>query len=156
MDPMVMNALPYFMEACILSSAASMAVGWWLIRRKRIEAHRRFMLLGASLALLFFVSYAAKTVFIGDTSFGGPSQLRLPYQTFLQIHSFLATVAGIMGIVVLRLAWKQKFSQHKKIAPWTVSLWFVTTITGLAVFLLLYVLYPPGPTTNAFKAWLGR
>jgi putative membrane protein len=153
---MFTRVLPFIMESFILTSAVSMAIGWWLIRRNRIEAHKRFMLLGSVLAGLFFISYAVKTVAIGDTSFGGPSNLQFSYQVFLQIHSILATVAGVLGIIVLRLAFKRAFSKHKRIGPWTVTLWFITTATGLAVFLMLYVVYPPGPTTNMFEAWLGR
>ncbi|OFW82052.1 MAG: hypothetical protein A2201_10625 [Alicyclobacillus sp. RIFOXYA1_FULL_53_8] len=151
----MLQSLPYINEAFILSSAAAMAIGWYLIRQGRKEAHRRFMLTGSVLAALFFLTYVLKTLVIGDTTFGGPSNLKAPYQIFLQSHSILATVAAVLGVITLRWAFKQNFTSHKKIGPWTVSTWFVTAITGLAVFLLLYVIYPPGETTNMFKAWLG-
>ncbi|HEX7056112.1 MAG TPA: DUF420 domain-containing protein, partial [Bacilli bacterium] len=53
---------------CIIISALFVAFGWRQILRKKRKAHRKLMLLGASFALLFFVTYAAKTVFIGNTS----------------------------------------------------------------------------------------
>lgn len=151
----MLQSLPYLNEIFILSSAISMAIGWYLIRHNRREAHKRFMLLGSTLAGLFFLTYVLKTVLIGDTTFGGPKGLAASYQLFLQAHSILATVAAIMGIITLRFAFKQTFTKHRKLGPWTVSTWFVTTVTGLAVFLLLYVIYPPGPTTNMFRAWIG-
>ncbi|WP_035100730.1 DUF420 domain-containing protein [Aneurinibacillus terranovensis] len=147
--------LPYINEAFILLSALSMAIGWWQIRRGRVAIHKRLMLLGTVLAALFFIGYALKTILVGDTTFGGPAQLRLPYQVFLQIHTILATAAAVMGVVTLRFAFKQAFAKHKKIGPWTVIAWFITTASGLAVFLLLYVIYPPGPTTNMLRNWLG-
>ncbi|UOF92640.1 DUF420 domain-containing protein [Fodinisporobacter ferrooxydans] len=151
-----MNAIPYINEACILLSAVSMAIGWRQIRAKRMQAHKFFMLLGTVLAALFFIGYAVKTVVIGDTMFGGPAPLRTPYQIFLQMHSILATVAAVLGIVTLRFAFTAAFGKHKKIGPWTVVIWFITTISGLAVFLMLYVIFPPGPTTNVFHAWFGK
>ncbi|HVB11197.1 MAG TPA: DUF420 domain-containing protein [Bacillota bacterium] len=141
-----------FNEACMLASAVAMAIGWGLIRRRNIPAHRRAMLTAAALALAFFLSYALHTLLVGDTSFGGPAGWRTPYLIFLQIHTLLATVAGVMGIITLRWALRKEFSKHRRIAPWTASLWFVAAGTGLVVFLMLYVVFPSGPTTNMFKA----
>lgn len=152
---MLQNSLPYINEACILLSAFSMAVGWREIRQQRKEAHIRWMMAGTILATLFFLGYALKTVVVGDTTFGGPDRLEMTYQVFLQTHSILATVAAILGILTLRLASKQLYAKHKKIGRWTLVIWFITVASGLAVFLLLYVIYPPGPTTNMFRAWFG-
>ncbi len=145
-------ALADFNEFCLLASAAAVARGWWLIRRRRVEAHRRAMLLASVLASCFFLSYAAKTVLIGDTTFGGPGHLLTAYLVFLQIHVTLATVAAILGVLTLRRALRGQFARHRAIAPWTAAMWFVATGTGLVVFLLLYVFFAPGPTTNVLRA----
>jgi putative membrane protein len=151
-----MYFMAIFNEACILSSAICMAIGWVMIRRNRVRVHRRLMLTAVTLTALFFVSYVAKTVFVGDTTFGGPASLRPAYQTFLQIHSVLATVSAVLGIFTLRFASLRKFGKHRRISRWTAVAWFITAITGLAVFLLLYVIFPPGPTHNMFQTWTGR
>jgi putative membrane protein len=148
-------AVSYLNEAFIISSAIVMAFGWMKIRQGKKQVHRRLMLTATILASLFFISYVLKTVIIGDTMFGGPKGIQPAYQVFLQAHSILATVAAIMGIVTLRYALKEIFGKHKKIARWTVITWFVTAATGLVVFILLYVVYPMGPTTNVFRAWIG-
>ncbi|MCL6516261.1 DUF420 domain-containing protein [Alicyclobacillus sp.] len=143
-------------ELCILASAVVMAVGWHQIRHRRVESHRRLMLAGAVLAVLFFVTYVLKTIVVGDTSFGGPAAWRLPYQVFLQIHSVLATIAAILGILTLRAAYRERFSAHRRLGPWTLVLWFITAASGLVVFLLLYIIFPPGPTKNLFHVWTGH
>jgi putative membrane protein len=152
----VESVLPYINEFFIISSAVVMGIGWYFIRRRNVEVHRRLMLTGSILAALFFITYVLKTLIYGDTMFGGPDKWKSPYQLFLQMHSILATVAAIMGIITLRFAFKANFQSHRKLGPWTVSTWFITAVTGLAVFLLLYVIFPPGPTTNMFNAWLGN
>jgi putative membrane protein len=141
-----------FNEACMIASALAVAIGWRLIRRRQIAAHRRAMLTAAALALAFFLSYALHTLLVGDTSFGGPAAWLMPYLIFLQIHTVLATVAGVMGIITIRWALRKEFAKHRRIAPWTASLWFVAAATGLMVYLMLYVIFPPGPVTNMFKA----
>lgn len=148
-------AISYLNEAFIISSAIVMAFGWRKIRQGKKEVHRRLMITASILASLFFISYVLKTVIVGDTSFGGPKTIQPAYQLFLQAHSILATVAAVMGIFTLRYAIKAIFGKHKKIARWTAITWFVTAATGLTVFLLLYIVFPPGPTTNVFRAWLG-
>lgn len=147
--------LAYFNEACIIISAILMAFGWKFIRQKKIETHRRFMLSGSIFAALFFLTYAAKTVFIGDNTFGGPKSADPYYYSFLQAHSILATIAAILGIITLTYAFRQKFSTHRKIGPWTVVIWFITAATGLTVFILLFVAYQPGPATGLWHAWVG-
>lgn len=148
--------LAYINEAFIVSSAIVMAFGWYFIRRRNVEIHKRLMLTGSVLALLFFLTYVFKTIVYGDTTFGGPHRWQPPYQIFLQSHSILATVAALFGIRTLYLAFRGRFDKHRKIGPWTVSIWFVTAATGLMVFLLLYVVFPSGTETNVFRAWLGH
>ena len=148
--------MAYVNEAFILSSAIVMAFGWYFIRRRNVEVHRRLMLIGSTLAALFFITYVLKTVIFGDTTFGGPKMWQTPYQVFLQAHSILATVAAILGIITLTFAFKSRFGSHRKIGPWTTSTWFVTAVTGFLVFLMLYIVFPQGETTNMFRAWLGH
>lgn len=151
----MLQALPYINEAFILSSAVTMAFGWWQIRRKNVQAHKRLMLTSVVLAALFFIGYLLKTVLVGDTSFGGPAGLKVPYQIFLQVHTILATVGAILGLVALRLVYKRSMRSHAKVGRVAVPVWFITAISGLAVFLLLYVIFPPGPTVHMFRAWWG-
>lgn len=143
-------------EALMISSAICVASGWYFIRRHNVRIHRRFMLWAAGLGLGFFLTYVLKTVVVGDTAFGGPAAYALPYLTFLQIHTVLATGAAVLGIITLRRALLGRFALHRKIAPWTASAWLITATTGLMVFLLLYVIFPPGPTSgNLIKVLFG-
>ncbi len=139
-------------EACMIASAVAVAIGWGLIRRRQIARHRRAMLTAAAFGLAFFLSYALHTLLVGDTAFGGPTAWRAPYLIFLQIHTVLATVAGVMGILTIRWALRKDFARHRRIAPWTATLWLVAAGSGLMVFLMLYVIFPSGSTTNMFKA----
>jgi len=146
----------YINEACILISVACFIVGWVHIRHHRVRVHRRWMLRGVVFAALFFIIYALKTVLLGDNEFGGPKSVRPFYYGFLQVHSVLATVAAILGIITLVYASRARFSRHRKIAPWTLVTWFVTAATGLVVFILLYIVYTPGQAAGLLYSYLGR
>lgn len=145
------HVLPYINEGLILLSALSVALGWWFIKKNRVQLHKWFMNLGVVFAALFFIGYASKTFLVGSTSFNGDSFLRAPYQFFLTVHSIIATIAAVLGLMALRYVYKRRFSNHAKIGRITAPLWFVTAGTGLVVFLMLYVIFPPGPNVQVFQ-----
>jgi putative membrane protein len=147
--------LPTISTSFIVLSAITVAIGWWQIKRKNITAHRNTMVTAAVFALIFFIIYAARTIFIGNTSFGGPANIKIYYTIFLIFHITLATIGAVFGIISLYTGYKQRLSFHRKFGPITSVIWFFTGITGVAVYLLLYVFYTGGETTSVIKAILG-
>lgn len=139
-------------EFFMIVSAILVATGWVYIRRGQRDTHRKLMLTGAAFGTAFFISYVLETLLVGDTTFGGPHKYAGAYQIFLQAHATLATIAAILGIITIRRALLGRFQLHRRVAPWTASTWLVAAASGLVVFLLLFVLYPHGPTTNLFRA----
>ncbi len=97
-----------------------------------------------------------RTIFIGNTAFGGPASIKKYYTIFLFFHINLATIGGILGLVQIITAFKDKYNVHRKFGPFASVIWFCTAITGVAVYLLLYVLYPGGETTSLIKATFGH
>lgn len=147
--------LPTLSTTFIVLSAILVAIGWYLVAKRKIDAHRRVMILAAVSALTFFIIYASRTIFIGNTAFGGPDHMKIYYTAFLIFHIILATTGAVFGIVTLYLGFKDRIVKHKKIGPITSVIWFFTAITGVAVYLLLYVFYAGGETTSVIKAILG-
>lgn len=150
-----MPFLPTISTFFIVLSAILVAFGWRFIVKGKAATHKKTMIAAAISALIFFIIYASRTVFIGNSSFGGPEELEIYYTLFLIFHIFLATSGAIFGIVTLTLAFKRKIKKHRKIGPVTSIIWFFTAITGVMVYLLLYILYDSGETTSMIKAILG-
>jgi putative membrane protein len=147
--------LPTISTGLIVLSAILIAIGWVLIVKDKPKAHKKVMISAAVSALLFFVIYMSRTVFMGNTSFGGPENLEIYYTIFLIFHIVLATVGAIFGLVTLTLAFKRKINKHRKWGPITSVTWFFTAITGVIVYLLLYVFFDGGTTTSMLKAIFG-
>ena len=147
--------LPTLSTFFIVLSAILVAVGWYLVAKRNIDAHRKVMILAAVSALIFFIIYASRTIFIGNTAFGGPDHMKIYYTAFLIFHIILATTGAVFGIVTLYLGFKDRIVKHRKIGPITSIIWFFTAITGVAVYLLLYIFYAGGETTSVIKAILG-
>lgn len=147
--------LPTLSTAFIVLSAITVAIGWMQISQKKLEAHKKTMTLAAVFAIIFFVIYASRTIFIGNTAFGGPDEIKIYYTIFLIFHITLATVGAVLGIISLYTGYKNNLARHRKLGPITSIVWFFTAITGVAVYLLLYVFYHGGETTSVIKAILG-
>ncbi|GIN83835.1 membrane protein [Heyndrickxia sporothermodurans] len=152
---MAVPILPTISTSCIVISAIFVAIGWNLIRKKKIDLHKKMMTFAAIFAVVFFIIYASRTIFIGNTSFGGPDNLKIFYTIFLIFHITLATIGAVFGIITLWSGYKNRLSFHRKLGPVTSVIWFFTAITGVIVYLLLYVFYHGGETTSVIKAILG-
>lgn len=147
----MVEILPLLSTSFIVLSAILVAIGWRLILQGKREAHQKVMVAAAIAAILFFTIYLSRTIFLGNTEFGGPDSLKPYYLAFLLFHIVLATVSAVMGIVTLTLAYKGNFFKHRRIGRPTAVIWFLTAITGVAVYYLLYVAYP-GEKTNLWDA----
>ncbi|RKN61399.1 DUF420 domain-containing protein [Paenibacillus ginsengarvi] len=144
--------LPAFSTSFIVISAILVAFGWVQIAKRNIAKHRRLMTWAAVFASLFFIVYMSRTIFVGNTEFGGPDNIKTIYLVFLLFHITLATVGGVMGIITLIWGFKNQLAKHRKIGPITSVVWFITAITGATVYILLYCVYPGGETKPLLDA----
>ena len=116
---MTVPFLPTTSTFFIILSAVFVAIGWNLIRKKRIEAHKKMMIAAAVSAVLFFIIYISRTIVVGNTSFGGPDSLKIYYTIFLVFHIILATTGAIIGVITIRAGLKNNLQIHRKIGPVT-------------------------------------
>jgi len=149
------HVLPLISTLLIVTSAILIAFGWYYISKRQIEKHKKIMTMAGIAALLFFIIYSSRTVFIGNTTFGGPESIKPYYTGFLIFHIFLATVGAVFGIVSIISGYKNRLKLHRKIGPWTSVIWFITAVTGVMVYFLLYVFWEPGEADSMIKAILG-
>lgn len=118
-------------------SALCLVGGFWNIRRRRVDVHRRFMLSAASFSALFLVSYITYHFFHGDTRFPGQGWIRPVYFFVLITHILLSVIALPLIFATLYFALTSGFQIHRRIARWTFPVWLYVSVTGVAVFLIL-------------------
>jgi uncharacterized membrane protein YozB (DUF420 family) len=129
-----LNALLNATSACLL------ACGWWLARRGRVEWHRRLMLGAVASSTLFLASYLAYHARVGSVRFSGQGLIRFVYLAILASHTVLA--AAIVPLVLLTLSrgLRRDVDRHRRLARWTAPLWLWVSVSGVAVYCLLYLL----------------
>lgn len=147
--------LPTLSTALIVLSGVLVVIGWILIKRQRRTAHKNVMIAASVAALLFLVIYLSRTILVGNTSFGGPDNIKIYYTIFLIFHICLATFGAVLGVLSLISGFKDNLPRHRRLGPVTATVWVFAALTGVAVYLLLYVFYKGGETTSMIKAILG-
>jgi uncharacterized membrane protein YozB (DUF420 family) len=136
-------------NACLNGlSALFLSAGYYFIRRKNPEAHRKCMLVAFGTSVLFLVSYLTYHIYLayflhrGPTIFKEPATFRPIYVGILLTHTVLAFVIVPLAIVTLKRALRKRFDRHRQIARLTWPLWIYVSVTGVIIYFLLYQIFP--------------
>lgn len=130
--------LPSLNAALNAISAVLLTIGWFLIRARRISAHRRCMIAAFTTSSLFLVSYVVYHAHVGSKPFPGTGVLRVVYFSILIPHIVLAAVVLPLAIVTLTRGLRRQDVRHRRLARWTLPVWLFVSVTGVLVYLMLY------------------
>ena len=125
------------------TSGVLLLIGYAMIRRGRILAHKTAMLSAVSCSAIFLVNYVVYHVRHGVIRFTGQGVIRPVYFTILISHTILAIAIVPLVIVTVIRALRHRFDRHKAIARRTLPIWLYVSITGVIVYFLLYQIYAP-------------
>ncbi len=135
---MSLAALPSLNALLNATSACLLATGWWLIRHGRRDAHRAVMLAAFATSSLFLASYLVYHSQVGSVRYTGQGPLRTVYFTLLLSHTLLAAAIVPMVLVTLRRGLGARFNAHRRLARYTAPLWMWVSVSGVAVYWMLY------------------
>lgn len=131
--------LPTVNAALNTTCALLLVAGFLAIRRDRRRLHAGLMI-GALLAsICFLVSYLVHHAMHGSTPYAREDWTRPLYFAILISHSILAVVNVPLVILTVVRAARRRFEAHKRIARWTLGVWLYVSVTGVVIYLLLYV-----------------
>ncbi len=117
-------------------------LGFHAIYHRRIRRHAAFMISALAVSVLFMTSYSIYHAYAGHTTFSGTGWVRPVYFFVLITHVVLATAIVPLVLVTVIRAARRRFERHARIARWTWPLWLYVSVTGVAVYIMLYHLYP--------------
>lgn len=132
-------ALNAFLNA---TSTVLLLCGYYFIKSNNRSAHRLFMLMALGTSTLFLISYLVYHYNVGSIRFTGEGSIRIVYFSILISHTVLAATVPVLASLSVVRALKQRFDRHKRIARWTLPIWLYVSVTGVVIYLMLYVLYP--------------
>jgi len=130
--------LPHLNAALNAISTAFLVSGFYFIRARRIQAHRRAMLGAFVTSMLFLTSYVVYHAQAGSKPFPGTGLLRTVYFAILIPHVLLAAGVLPLVLVTLRRGLRRDDARHRRIARWTLPIWLFVSVTGVVVYVMLY------------------
>lgn len=122
-------------------SAVLLLLGYRAIRHRRPHRHRACMLGAVAASGLFLVSYVTRFSLTGTHRLAAEGWARTLYLTVLFSHMALAVVIVPLVLRLLYLVWRHRFHAHARLARWTFPIWLYVSVTGLAVYILLYHIF---------------
>jgi putative membrane protein len=121
-------------------SAVLLMAGYVCIRAQRVRCHIACMTGATLVSALFLASYLYYHLVLraGVTRFTQEGWIRPLYFGILLSHTTLAVVVVPLVLVTLYRALRGQFYRHRRIARWTLPIWLYVSVTGVAVYVMLY------------------
>ena len=146
-SPAATGAIPHVNAVISLIAIGAIVYGWRAIRRGRVSRHRVAMLSAGVLFAAFLLLYLYKVVLEGAAPFPGPDAVyRFVYLPLLGVHVTLAVVCVPLLYYVLLVGLTHPVAdipatRHPRVGRIAAPLWLTSFVLGVAVYLLLYVVY---------------
>lgn len=128
--------LPHLNVVLNALSAVLLTAGYIAIRKRRIPLHRGLMIAAMVTSAIFLTSYLTYHFNVLSKKYTG--DWRAVYYPLLLIHVLGAMVNAPMVIMTAVRAFRGDFVRHKRIARWTLPLWWFVSVTGVIVYFMLY------------------
>jgi len=134
------STLPLVNASLNAVATVLLVTGYILIRRGHRDAHRAMMLTAFAASVLFLASYLVYHAHAGSRPFEGQGPIRAVYFTILITHIILAALVPPLAGITLWHAYRGRFDRHVRLARWTLPIWLYVSVTGIAVYWMLYQL----------------
>lgn len=130
--------MPHLNGATNTGTTLSLLAALLFIRSKNIAAHKASMLTAFGFTTLFLLSYVVYHTFKpGPVVYEGA--YRGLYLFILLSHIALAPVVVPAALLSLYRGWMDQRDKHRRLVRWTWPLWFYVAVTGVLVYLFLYL-----------------
>jgi putative membrane protein len=140
---MTLQDLPALNASLNALSTFFIVVGLILIKADRKQAHIVAMSAALVTSALFLTSYLIYHFNVtGVTRFTHPGWPRRIYFFILLTHIPLAAITVPLVLLTIIPALRARYDAHRRIARWTWPIWLYVSVTGVLVYLMLYVWYP--------------
>ena len=139
---MSVTDLPLVNATLNATSTLLLFAGWWFIKHERKGPHIVCMVSALAVSAAFLTSYLIYHYHVGSIRFTAQGLVRPIYFFILITHVILAGVIVPLILLTVIPALRARFDRHKKWARWTLPLWLYVSVTGVIVYLMLYIWWP--------------
>lgn len=137
------------------SAAVLLVLGYRAIRSGRRELHARLMVAAFAVSAMFLGSYLYYHFVVvpefGHTPFQATGLVKTLYLVMLFSHIVLAVANLPMILSTFWFAHREAWDRHRRLARWTFPVWLYVSVTGVLVYLCLYVFNPEAPAGGVIE-----
>lgn len=123
-------------------------LGWWFITTERKRAHIVCMAAALIVSTAFLTSYLIYHFHHPTTKFTYPGWPKMVYFPLLISHLILAIAVVPMIVMTVVPALRSRWDKHRRFGPLTMPVWLYVSVTGVLVYFMLYVWFPPVPVSS--------
>ena len=134
------SPLPCLNAILNLIAIIFLVLGRVAIHKGNVKSHRRWMMSALTTSAVFLISYLYYHSQAGSVKYEGVPWLRTLYLIILVPHIILAALQVPAIIAAVIFALRGHFSLHVRIVKILWPVWMYVSITGILVFLMLYIL----------------
>ena len=142
---MTLQDLPLLNARLNALATVFIVIGIASIKSDRKSLHIISMTAALITSAAFLTSYIIYHAHHLRTNFTYPGWPRLVYFPLLISHVILAVVIVPLIIMTVVPALRARYDRHRRVAAWTWPLWLYVSVTGVLVYMMLYVWFPPVP-----------
>lgn len=141
---MDLSFLPAVNASLNAVAAVLLLRGRGLARAHRVAEHRRNMAVAFAVSSLFLALYVLHKWSRGfeNTTFHAEGAAKAAYLALLFSHVTLAIAVPPLAISLIALGVRGRVEAHRRLARWAWPIWMYVSVTGVAIYLLLYPLNP--------------
>ena len=121
------------------TSALLILSGRVAIAMRRPGTHRALMIAAFVTSSIFLTSYLTRVALTGTHVDPHKGWVHVAYLTVLVTHMILAVAVVPLVLRTLWLAYRRRFESHRKLARFTFPVWLYVSVTGVVVYVMLYV-----------------
>lgn len=124
------------------ASTVFLFAGWLAVRRGDVAFHRACMVSAFATSTAFLASYLVRFAISGTHRYPGDGLDKTLYLVILFSHMVLAVVVLPLILRALWLGYRRRWDDHRRVARWAWPMWMYVSVTGVAVYGMLYHLGP--------------
>lgn len=135
---MTFTDLPALNAFLNLISSVLLTAGYVQIKKGNRVWHKKIMISALITSALFLTSYLVYHFQVGSVPYPYYDWTRTLYFVILIPHVILAALMTPFIIVAVWLALREQYERHKKLVRWIWPVWMFVSVSGVAIYLMLY------------------
>lgn len=130
------DQIPTFNASMNAIALLLLTIGFILVKRRRLIAHRNVMLAAVAVSACFLAGYL--TYHLSGESRRYVGEWGAVYYPILISHVILAAFVPVGACVVLFRAFRNELDKHRLWAKVTLPIWWYVSLTGIVVYWMVH------------------